>query len=209
MRFMGRGMGMLLWVIMKLLVMAYGRSYGVPVLTSRRKNVVISIARTLLRHSRLFFTMEKLAMCTILGPKERRVTDAGKDICKLFYKDPQTNIKYVETGHLLIRVKPTYVLNAAGVTGRPKAETIRTNVTGTLTLADVCREQGLMMINFATGCILQYDSAHPEGPGIGFKEKDKPNFHGSFYSRTKAMNSGKSMTMSAPSVLDAHIIRPQ
>ncbi|KAM7251744.1 hypothetical protein ACFE04_023627 [Oxalis oulophora] len=92
-------------------------------------------------------------------------------------------------------VKPTHVFNAAGVTGRPnvdwceshKPETIRTNVAGTLTLADICRENGLLMINYATGCIFEYDSAHPEGSGIGFKEEDTPNFHGSFYSKTKAM----------------------
>ncbi|KAL8507752.1 hypothetical protein ACS0TY_018338 [Phlomoides rotata] len=92
-------------------------------------------------------------------------------------------------------VNPTHVLNAAGVTGRPnvdwceshKVETIRTNVAGTLTLADVCREHGLLMVNFATGCIFEYNAAHPEGSGIGFKEEDKPNFMGSFYSKTKAM----------------------
>uniref|UniRef100_M4DYI2 NAD(P)-binding domain-containing protein n=1 Tax=Brassica campestris TaxID=3711 RepID=M4DYI2_BRACM len=92
-------------------------------------------------------------------------------------------------------VKPTHVFNAAGVTGRPnvdwceshKTETIRANVAGTLTLADVCRENGLLMMNFATGCIFEYDAAHPEGSGIGFKEEDKPNFTGSFYSKTKAM----------------------
>lgn len=92
-------------------------------------------------------------------------------------------------------IKPTHVFNAAGVTGRPnvdwceshKTETIRTNVAGTLTLADVTREHGLIMINFATGCIFEYDAAHPEGSGIGFKEEDTPNFIGSFYSKTKAM----------------------
>uniref|UniRef100_A0A7N0SVV8 UDP-glucose 4,6-dehydratase n=1 Tax=Kalanchoe fedtschenkoi TaxID=63787 RepID=A0A7N0SVV8_KALFE len=92
-------------------------------------------------------------------------------------------------------VKPTHVFNAAGVTGRPnvdwceshKTETIRTNVVGTLTLADVCREHGLLLINYATGCIFEYDAAHPESSGIGFKEEDVPNFHGSFYSKTKAM----------------------
>ncbi|KAL3503067.1 hypothetical protein ACH5RR_037516 [Cinchona calisaya] len=92
-------------------------------------------------------------------------------------------------------IKPTHVFNAAGVTGRPnvdwceshKTETIRTNVAGTLTLADVCRENGLLMMNFATGCIFEYDAAHPEGSGIGFREEDKPNFAGSFYSKTKAM----------------------
>ncbi|XP_073525539.1 uncharacterized protein [Phyllobates terribilis] len=92
-------------------------------------------------------------------------------------------------------VAPTHVFNAAGVTGRPnvdwceshKVETIRTNVAGTLTLADVCREKGLILINYATGCIFEYDSEHPLGSGIGFKEEDTPNFIGSFYSKTKAM----------------------
>ncbi|GFZ08211.1 rhamnose biosynthesis 3 [Actinidia rufa] len=93
------------------------------------------------------------------------------------------------------RVRPSHVFNAAGVTGRPnvdwcethKVETIRTNVVGTLTLADVCKEQGLIMVNFATGCIFEYDEKHPPGSGVGFKEDDKPNFTGSFYSKTKAM----------------------
>lgn len=92
-------------------------------------------------------------------------------------------------------VKPTHVFNAAGVTGRPnvdwceshKQETIRTNVVGTLTLADVCSENGLLLMNYATGCIFEYDANHPEGSGIGFKEEDSPNFTGSFYSKTKAM----------------------
>lgn len=93
------------------------------------------------------------------------------------------------------RVQPTHVFNAAGITGRPnvdwceshKVETIRTNVVGTLTLADVCKKQGLLVMNFATGCIFEYDEEHPEGSGVGFKEEDKPNFIGSFYSKTKAM----------------------
>jgi UDP-glucose 4,6-dehydratase len=42
-------------------------------------------------------------------------------------------------------------------------------------------------MNFATGCIFEYDKEHPLGSGIGFKEEDKPNFIGSFYSKTKAM----------------------
>ncbi|XP_022962590.1 trifunctional UDP-glucose 4,6-dehydratase/UDP-4-keto-6-deoxy-D-glucose 3,5-epimerase/UDP-4-keto-L-rhamnose-reductase RHM3-like [Cucurbita moschata] len=93
------------------------------------------------------------------------------------------------------RVRPTHVFNAAGVTGRPnvdwceshKVETIRANVVGTLTLADVCKEQSLLLMNFATGCIFEYDNEHKLGSGIGFKEEDKPNFIGSFYSKTKAM----------------------
>ncbi|CAL5432940.1 unnamed protein product [Camellia sinensis] len=92
-------------------------------------------------------------------------------------------------------VNPTHVFNAAGVTGRPnvdwceshKVETIRTNVVGTLTLADLCRTKGLVLINYATGCIFEYDSEHQLGSGVGFKEEDIPNFIGSFYSKTKAM----------------------
>ncbi|CAL0323108.1 unnamed protein product [Lupinus luteus] len=95
----------------------------------------------------------------------------------------------------MFRVMPSHVLNAAGVTGRPnvdwceshKVETIRTNVVGTLNLADICKEHGLYLMNFATGCIFEYDKEHPLGSGIGFKEEDKPNFIGSFYSKTKAM----------------------
>ncbi|KAJ6292853.1 hypothetical protein OIU78_024931 [Salix suchowensis] len=92
-------------------------------------------------------------------------------------------------------IRPTHVFNAAGVTGRPnvdwceshKTETIRTNVAGTLTLADVCREHNILMVNFATGCIFEYDAGHPEGSSIGFTEEDRANFIGSFYSKTKAM----------------------
>nr|GEX13805.1 hypothetical protein [Tanacetum cinerariifolium] len=67
-----------------------------------------------------------------------------------------------------------------------QTETIRTNVTGTLNLADVCREHGLLMINYASGCIIDYDDKHPEGSVVGFKEEETPNFT-SFYSKTKAM----------------------
>jgi hypothetical protein len=36
-----------------------------------------------------------------------------------------------------------------------------------------------------TGCIFHYDEDFPEGSGKGFKEGDKPNFTGSYYSYTK------------------------
>ncbi|KAG8630116.1 hypothetical protein KVT40_001735 [Elsinoe batatas] len=93
----------------------------------------------------------------------------------------------------LDEIKPTWVLNCAGCTGRPnvdwcednKQETVRTNVTGTLTLADVCYLKGIHMTNFATGCIYQYDDEHPVG-GKTFTETSPANFEGSFYSFTKA-----------------------
>jgi len=92
------------------------------------------------------------------------------------------------------RYKPTHVLNCAGVTGRPnvdwcedhKETVIRANVMGTINLADCCFLHSIHLTNFATGCIYQYDEAHPwDGPG--FTEDDPPNFDGSFYSRTKGM----------------------
>jgi len=94
----------------------------------------------------------------------------------------------------LEKYKPTHVLNAAGVTGRPnvdwcedhKAETIRTNVIGCLNVADVCAERGIHHLLYATGCIFEYDEVHTIG-GPGFLETDYPNFHKSFYSHTKAL----------------------
>lgn len=93
----------------------------------------------------------------------------------------------------LDRVKPTHVLNCAGCTGRPnvdwcednKEATIRSNVIGTLNLADLCAERGIHITVFATGCIYAYDEAHPIG-GPGFLETDPANFGGSFYSYTKS-----------------------
>jgi len=93
----------------------------------------------------------------------------------------------------LDEIKPTHVLNAAGITGRPnidwcednKPATMRTNVIGTLNLADLCDERGIHCTVYATGCIFVYDEKHPEGSGIGFTEEDQPNFDGSFYSQTK------------------------
>jgi len=86
-------------------------------------------------------------------------------------------------------------LNCAGVTGRPnvdwceehKQETIRSNVIGTLNLVDVAYLRGIHVTNFATGCIYEYDSSHPMGGIVGFKEEDTSNFKGSFYSKTKSM----------------------
>ena len=91
--------------------------------------------------------------------------------------------------------KPTHVLNAAGLTGRPnvdwceehKEEVIRVNVCGCLNLADICASKGVHCLIFATGCIFEYNKSHPLGSGIGFTEDDAPNFDGSYYSKTKGM----------------------
>lgn len=93
----------------------------------------------------------------------------------------------------LDEIQPSHVLMAAGITGRPnidwcednKPETIRTNVIGTLNVADLSMMRGIHCTVYATGCIFKYDDAHPLGSGIGFTEEDSPNFDGSFYSQTK------------------------
>jgi 3,5-epimerase/4-reductase len=92
------------------------------------------------------------------------------------------------------KYKPTHVLNAAGVTGRPnvdwcedhRMEVLRSNVIGVLTVADLCAEHNVHHLLYATGCIFEYDAAHTIG-GKGFTEDDSANFHGSYYSHTKAM----------------------
>lgn len=89
--------------------------------------------------------------------------------------------------------KPTRVLNAAGVTGRPNVDwcesnrqtVIRTNVIGCLNLADICHLKGLHCTLYATGCIFEYDEEHKMYSGVGFTEEDKANFDGSYYSLTK------------------------
>ena len=95
----------------------------------------------------------------------------------------------------LDQYKPAFVLNAAGVTGRPnvdwceshKPETIRANVIGCLNLVDCCHMRGVHVTNYATGCIYEYDAAHPIGGPNPFTEDDPPNYFSSFYSATKAM----------------------
>ena len=60
----------------------------------------------------------------------------------------------------LARIKPTHVLNCAGVTGRPnvdwcednKEATDRSNVIGTLNLTDCCDAHGIHCTIYATGC---------------------------------------------------------
>lgn len=111
-------------------------------------------------------------------------------------------------------IKPDFILNAAGVTGRPnvdwcednRQETLRTNIIGTLTLCDCALLCGVPVIQLGTGCIYTYDDQHPEGSGIGFKEEDDPNFAGSFYSYTKGMLDA--LLQEYPNVLNLRLRMP-
>eukprot|EP01025_Chloroclados_australasicus_P060784 TRINITY_DN7856_c1_g1_i6.p1 TRINITY_DN7856_c1_g1~~TRINITY_DN7856_c1_g1_i6.p1 ORF type:complete len:351 (-),score=28.02 TRINITY_DN7856_c1_g1_i6:183-1139(-) len=112
------------------------------------------------------------------------------------------------------RVNPTHVLNCAGVTGRPnvdwcedhKADCIRGNVIGCLNLADVCTEKGVHMTYYGTGCIFHYDDQFPMNSGKGFKEADKPNFTGSYYSHCKAIT--ENLLAAYPNVLTLRVRMP-
>jgi dTDP-4-dehydrorhamnose reductase len=92
----------------------------------------------------------------------------------------------------LKKYQPTHVLNAAGITGTPNVDWCETNqeqapratVLGSMTGSDLCQELGIHCTPFATGSPLEHDAVHPIG-GKAFTEEDKPNFDGSFYSKTK------------------------
>jgi dTDP-4-dehydrorhamnose reductase len=109
---------------------------------------------------------------------------------------------------------PDCVINAAGRTGVPnvdwceehKQEALRANVIGPLNLADITYQGGIHMINIGTGCIYEYDEKHPVGSGIGFKEVEPPNFHGSFYSHSKIMLDD--LLLHYPNVLNLRLRMP-
>ncbi|KAJ4970222.1 hypothetical protein NE237_003321 [Protea cynaroides] len=77
-------------------------------------------------------------------------------------------IKLTLIGANFATIQPTHVFYVAGVIGR-------------------LREKGLILINYATDCIFEFNKDHLLKSGIGFNEDDIPNFIGSFYSKTKAM----------------------
>ncbi len=116
--------------------------------------------------------------------------------------------------HEIQTVKPNFILNAAGVTGRPnvdwcedhRQETLRTNIIGALTLCDCAFLCDVPVINLGTGCIYSYDEQHQMLSDAGFKEEDEPNFAGSFYSYTKIMLD--KMLQEYPNVLNLRLRMP-
>lgn len=114
----------------------------------------------------------------------------------------------------IAKTKPHSIINAAGIIGNPnvdwcedhKAETIRTNVLGTLNLIDVAFINNLHITNISTGCIYEYDETHPMRSGLAFTEQDEPNFDGSFYSRTKILM--EKLALTYPNVLNLRVKMP-
>ncbi len=62
-----------------------------------------------------------------------------------------------------------------------KDETLFSNVTVPTLIAESCANFDIRMVHIGSGCIYETNRCS----GIGFSENDKPNFKGSFYSRTK------------------------
>jgi dTDP-4-dehydrorhamnose reductase len=114
----------------------------------------------------------------------------------------------------IIAINPDYIINSAGKIGRPNVEwceshqqeTIRSNVLGLTNLVDLAYLHNTHITNIATGCIYAYDEQHPLGSGIGFTEDEKPNFTGSFYSKTKVL--AEELILSYPNVLNLRVRLP-
>lgn len=97
---------------------------------------------------------------------------------------------------LIRQTKPSFLINAAGFTGKPnveaceqhKAECLAANAVLPRMIAEVCAEHSVPWGHVSSGCIYQGTRAD----GSGFREEDPPNFcfrspPCSFYSGCKAL----------------------
>ena len=97
--------------------------------------------------------------------------------------------------------KPSFLINAAGYTGRPNVDACEDHRTECLlgnavlpgVLAGVCAELEIPWGHVSSGCLYTGDRGPgPRGERLGFREEDPPNFcfrtnNSSFYSGTKAL----------------------
>ncbi|NQU77596.1 sugar nucleotide-binding protein [Candidatus Falkowbacteria bacterium] len=118
----------------------------------------------------------------------------GQQFKKYFSNSVMSEVRIKEEKDVLgeiERVKPDWVLNCAGVTGRPnidwceehKQETFEGNVLLPLMIARACEKKNVKMMHLGSGCVYSGDNN-----GEGWSEDDSPNFAGSFYSKTKALS---------------------
>ena len=85
-------------------------------------------------------------------------------------------------------------------------ENLRDNLYAPISLGLLCKERGIHMTYMGTGCIFEYDAAHPQG-GAGFTEESRPNFFGSSYSCVKGITD-RLMHLLESSVLNVRIRMP-
>ena len=98
-------------------------------------------------------------------------------------------------------VRPDFLVNAAGFTGKPnvdacesaKADTLAGNTVLPVRIGEICAELGIPWGHVSSGCIYQGQrGGDNKGNILGFREEDEPNFTFrsgtcSFYSGTKAL----------------------
>ncbi|MBU4332095.1 sugar nucleotide-binding protein [Patescibacteria group bacterium] len=109
----------------------------------------------------------------------------GSVMSEVFVKKEEDALREIE------KHEPEWVLNCAGITGRPnidwcednKQETFEGNVLLPLMIAKACKKVGVKMLHLGSGCVYSGDNNRK-----GWSEKDAPNFSGSFYSKTKALS---------------------
>lgn len=105
--------------------------------------------------------------------------------------------------HEISNIKPTHIISLIGRThgiinndiiptidylqrDSKLSENIRDNLYSPLTLSILCEKQNIHFTYLGTGCLFEYDDAHPYGrEDTGFTENDVPNFFGSNYSTVK------------------------
>lgn len=117
----------------------------------------------------------------------------GKSFCRHFGWDIwNSKIESQEQiNSILMTLRPTWVINCAGKTGRPnidwcethKEETFFSNVVLPSFIANACKASGANMVHIGSGCV--YSGDHD---GRGFSEDDEPNFDQSYYSWTKIVS---------------------
>jgi len=106
-------------------------------------------------------------------------------------------------------IKPDYIINATGMTGKPNVdwceshpvETIGVNVGGSLNIASVAYSMGIKVAQISSGCVYDGDNG-----GKGYSEEDEPNFFGSLYSRSRVIS--EKMLKEFPNVLQLRIRIP-
>lgn len=122
--------------------------------------------------------------------KSKGIEFVGFSRCDVDYSDVAIFTRYLKNK------RPSFVINAAGYTGRPnvdacekhKAECLFGNAVLPGRIAEACQTVGIPLGHVSSGCI--YTGTRPDGSG--FTEEDEPNFsfrqnNCSWYSGTKAL----------------------
>jgi 3,5-epimerase/4-reductase len=116
---------------------------------------------------------------------------------------------YEQIKEELDRIRPKYVICAAGISGRPntdwcetnRAETIMTNVVGQLNIVDACRLMNIHCTLFGTGMLYKHKNEKQR-----FTELDPSNAEESFYVRQRVLL--EKMLESFDNVLNLRIVFP-